>query len=60
MIEVETGLNIAIVVLHGAVYVHNLHELASSVSTLTPQRVMNGQRSVLERSEAQVTPNSLG
>lgn len=38
MIEVETHINIMVVsVLHGAVYMHNLHELASSVSTLTPR-----------------------
>lgn len=49
MIEVETHLNITIVLaLRGAVYVHNLHGLASSVSTLTLQHVMNGQSSLPE------------
>lgn len=48
MIEVETHLAIIVVlVLHEAVYVHNTHELAPSISTLTPQPVINGQNSLL-------------
>lgn len=48
MIEVETRLAIIVVsVFHEAVYVHSLHELASSISILTPQPVINGQSSLL-------------